>query len=105
MVAGATPLAPARGRLEPGVVERVVDRIDGRAGQDDLVDAIQHRFIQRDLRGGELALELLHRPWSDDGRGDRRVVEHEADGELDQREAGLFGELRELLDGVELALV
>jgi hypothetical protein len=33
------------------------------------------------------------------------VVEHERERELDQRAAGLLGELGQLLGGVELALV
>jgi hypothetical protein len=33
------------------------------------------------------------------------VVEDEGDGELDERDAGLLGELGQLFDGIELALV
>ena len=37
--------------------------------------------------------------------GHARVVDHEGDGELDQGHAGLVGQLGQLLDDVELALV
>ena len=33
------------------------------------------------------------------------VVDDEGDGQLDHRDAGVVGDLRELLDGFELALV
>ena len=58
-----------------------------------------------DIRGGELAFEVLHRSGPDDRRGDRGVVGHERDCDLDKRDADLIGELRELLRGVELALI
>ena len=35
----------------------------------------------------------------------RGVVDDEGDRQLDQRDAGVVGDLRELLDGLELALV
>ena len=98
-------LAASRRRPKRRVVEGVVDWVDGRAGRDDLVDPVQHRLVEDDVGGGELALELLHRARADDRGGDRGVVEDEGDRELDQRDAGLVGELGELLDGVELALV
>ena len=53
----------------------------------------------------ELARELLHGAGTDERRGDGRVIEDEGDRELDQRDAGLLCELRELHDGIELALV
>ena len=98
-------LPASRRRPQRRVVEGVVDRVDGRARRDDLVDPVEHRLVEDDVGGGELALELLHRARPDDRGGDRGVVEHEGDGELDEGDAGLVGELRELLDGVELALV
>ena len=63
------------------------------------------RGVERDVGGGQLAVELLHGARADDRRGDRRVVDDEGDGQLDQREAGVVGDLGELLDGFELALV
>jgi hypothetical protein len=78
---------------------------DGRAGRDDLVDAVEHRVLQGDPRSGDLAVELLHGPRPDDRGSDRRMLGHEADRELDQGEASLVGEPGELLDGVQLALV
>jgi hypothetical protein len=42
-------LPPARGRLEGWVVEGVVERVDGRAGRSDVVDAVQHGLVQDDV--------------------------------------------------------
>jgi hypothetical protein len=48
---------------------------------------------------------MLHSARSDNRCGDGGVDEDERDRELDQRNACVVGELRELLGGVELALV
>jgi hypothetical protein len=53
-------LPPTRGRLEGWVVDGVVDRVDGRAGRDDLVDAVPHGLVQDDVDRRQLALEVLH---------------------------------------------
>src|SRR4051794_9402893 len=98
-------LAAPCGGVQRWVVEGVVDRVDGDAWGDDLVDAVKHGVVEDDVRCGELALELLHGPRADDRRGDGGVVEHEGDRELDERDAGMLGELGELLDGVELSMV
>ena len=75
------------------------------AGLDDLVDAVEDRLVEPDVGGGQLAVELLHRPRADDRRGHPGVVHDERDRELDQRQAGVVGDLGELLDGFELTLV
>lgn len=87
------------------VAVAVVDRVDRDAGRDDLVDGVEHVGRQPDVCGGQERLQLLHGARADDRRGDTGVVDDEGDGELDQREAGLLGQDRELLDGVEFALV
>jgi hypothetical protein len=52
-------------------------------------------WVEEDVGRGELAFELLHGARPDQRRGDGRVVEHERDRDLDVRDAGLVGELRE----------
>jgi hypothetical protein len=42
---------------------------------------------------GQLGFELLHGARADDRGGDRRVVDHEGDGQLDERQAGLSASL------------
>jgi hypothetical protein len=49
------------------------------AGRDDLVDAVEERLVEDDVRRGELAFEMLHRARPDDRRRDGGVVEHERD--------------------------
>jgi hypothetical protein len=61
--------------------------------------------VEDDVRRGELALELLHGARPDEGGADGGMVEHEGDRELDERDPRFIGQLGELLDGVELALV
>ena len=53
--------------------------------------------VEHNVGGRKLAVELLHRARPDDRRSDSRVLDHEGDRQLDQRHAGLLGELRELL--------
>ena len=53
----------------------------------------------------ELGLELLHRARPDDRRRDRRVVDHEGERQVDQRDAELVGQLPERVGGLELGLV
>ena len=62
-------------------------------------------WLEGDLGRGELALELLHGARADDRRRDRGVVDHERDRQLDHRQAGVLGDLGQLLDRLELALV
>ena len=77
--------------------------VDTRA--NDLVDAVEDRGVERDVGGGQLAVELLHGPRADDRRRHGRVVRDEGDRQLDQRDARVVGDLGELLDRFELALV
>src|ERR671910_705928 len=100
-----TDLPSPRRRLQRRVVEGAVGGVDGRAGRHDLVDAVQHVVAQDDVGDGELGLKVLHGARPDQRRGDGGVRLGESDGELDERESGLRGELGELLHGVELALV
>jgi hypothetical protein len=48
---------------------------------------------------------VLHGARADDRGGDRRVAQHERERHVDQRQAGLLGQLGERLGCVELALV
>ena len=52
----------------------------------------------RQMRGDDQVVELLERARADDRRGDRRVVEHEGERELLQRESRLGGDRRQLVD-------
>jgi hypothetical protein len=83
----------------------VARRMAALAGQVRGLDAVEDRLVEDHVGRGELALQLLHGSWTDDRRRDGGVVEHEGDRELDERDPGLFGELREFFDGIELALV
>jgi hypothetical protein len=57
------------------------------------------------VRGGQLALELLHRARADDRAGDAGVVDDERDRQLDHGQAGVVGDRGELPDGLQLELV
>jgi hypothetical protein len=92
------PLAPPQRRLEDLLAVAGVGGGEVDAGVDDLVDALEDRALGRDAGGGQLAVELLHRARSDDHRGHRRMVDDEGDGQLDERNARIVGDLRELLD-------
>jgi hypothetical protein len=105
MVSVSSGFATAQGGLENLLAVGGVGGLKVDARADDLVDAVQRRRVERDVGGGELALELLHRPGADDRRGDGGVVDDERDGQLDERYAGVLGDLSELFDSVELALV
>jgi hypothetical protein len=59
-------LAPSRRRLQGRVGPPAVGGVEVDAGRDDLVDAVQQRRVQDDVRGGELAFELVHGAWPDD---------------------------------------
>src|SRR4051812_12154823 len=101
---GAGSAAPLVGP-ELVVAVAVVDGVDGDARGDDLIDAVQHVGAEGDVGCGQDRVELLHGARADDRGGDTGVVDDEGDGQLDQRETGLFGQDGELFDGVELALV
>src|ERR1700704_2327956 len=88
-------LPPSRRRLQSWTLPSAVGRVDVRAGREDLVDAVEQCLVEGDVRRGELAVQMLHRARPDDRRRDGRVVEHERDGELDERDPCLVGELRE----------
>src|SRR3954447_12719179 len=103
--AAALRSPPAGGGREVGVLPAAVGRVDVRAGRDDLVDAVQDRRVELDVGGAELRLEVIHRARPDDRRRHRRVVDHEGEREVDERQPRRLGELRELLGRLELALV
>src|SRR5437588_6496789 len=92
-------------RLGGGTDPASVGGVDGCAGGHDLVDAVQHVAGELNVGGGELRLEMLHRPWANDRGRHRGVAEDERDRHFDQGHPRLVGQLRELLSGVELALV
>ena len=84
----------------------VVGGVEGDTGRHDLVDAVENICGQLRVGGGELRLQMVHGSGADDGGGDRGVAaDDEGYRELDERDAGVVGELGELFDGVELALV
>ena len=74
-------------------------------GRHDLVDPVQDRRVETDVGRRQLGLELLHGAGSDDGGADRRVLEHEGQGQLDHGEAGGIGHCGQLGDDLQLALV
>ena len=98
-------LPPPRRRLQRRVLPAAVGRVDVHPRRDDLVDPVQQRVLDDEVRRGQLTLELLHRPRADDRRGDRRVPRDPRDRQLDERDARLVGELRELVGRLELGLV
>ena len=106
-MAGPEPalLPPPRGGGERGVGEAGVGGVDGEAGGDDLIDAVEEGFVELHVGGAELRVELLERARSDDRGGDRGVADDEGEREMDQRDAGLIGELRERVGGLELGLI
>ena len=81
------------GGLEDLLAVAGVGGVEVDARLDDLVDAVEDRCVERDVGGGELAVELLHCAWSDDCRGHGRVVDDEPDRELDERYTGVVGDL------------
>src|SRR5207244_6350864 len=113
LAAGAAGLTPAwrgslpaqGGGLERGVAPAGVGRVDGDPGSDYLIYAVEDRLIEPHLGCAELRVEVLDRARADDGGGHGGVVDHERERHLDQRDARLFGELRERRGGLELWLV
>jgi hypothetical protein len=86
-------LAPSRGRLQGrvGPAPAIVRGIDVGTGRDDLIDAVEQPLVHDGVGGGKLAFELVHRARSDDRGGYRRMIDHERNGHLDKRQAGLLG--------------
>ena len=82
------------------VAVAVVSWVDRHAGGDDLVNAVEDVRAEGEICGWEERLELLHCAGSDDGCGHAGVVDDKRDGHLDERDAGLLREERQLLDGV-----
>ena len=80
----------------------VVGGVEGDTGRHDHVDAVENICGQLRVGGGELRLQMVHGPGADDGGGDRGVADDEGYRELDERDAGVVGELGELFGGVEL---
>ena len=66
-----------------------------RAGRHDCVDRIEEVGAELHVGRTELGRELLHRARSDDRRGDRGVLEHPCDREVDERDACVVGERAE----------
>src|SRR5450631_160134 len=89
------------GRGQVGLVERA----DGGAGRDDLVDLVEDVVGERDVGGGEQVVELLHRVRPDDRAGHAGMGDRERYREVRHRQAGLLSERDELLDRVDPALV
>jgi hypothetical protein len=98
-------LAPEQSRLEHLLAVARISGVEDDARLDDLVDPVERRGVEDDVSGRQLAVELLHRPGTDDRRGDAWVVGDEGDRQLDERQAGVVGDLGKLLDRFELALV
>jgi hypothetical protein len=102
---GVEDLPPPRRRLQGRVPPPAVGGVDIGAVWDDLVDAVERRLVEDNVGCGELAFEVLHGARPDDRSGDGGVVRDEGDRQLEERDPGIVGELRELVGGVELALV
>src|SRR3954454_5019510 len=100
-------LRPApRAGLQPRVVRpAAVGGIDVQSRRDDLVDPVEDVVAERHVRRGELGLQVLHRPRADDRRRHRGMADDEGERHLDERDARLLGQDRQLLDGIHLALV
>jgi hypothetical protein len=71
----------------------------------DRVDGIERRLVEPHIGTGEHVVELLHGARPDDGRCDRRVLEHEGVREVREARAGARGELEKLLHDLESVLV
>jgi uncharacterized zinc-type alcohol dehydrogenase-like protein len=85
--------AAAGGGLQRRADPAVVGRVERDARRDDLVDAVEHVVGELDVGGGELGVEVLHGAGPDDGCGHGRMAQHEGDGQLDEADPGLLGEL------------
>src|SRR6476661_804839 len=90
---------------EPWWAPARVGRIQVRAGRDDLVDRVEDLVAELRVDRAELAFQLLERPRPDDRCSHRGMPDHERERKVDQADPRLLGELRELLDCVELLLV
>src|SRR5579863_5229985 len=74
-------------------------------GRDDLVDPVENLAGQHDVGGAELALQVLHGPGADDGRGYGRMVDHEGDRQVHQGQPGVLGQDGELLGRLQFGLI
>jgi hypothetical protein len=74
-------------------------------GEDDLVDRIEHARRQVGVGGSHLRVQVLDPPRADDRAGGGRVGRHEAECELGHHQPCVVGDLRELLDSIELGPV
>src|SRR6266446_9299544 len=116
----ATPLQPglsdldARGRRKvspagpaghPGGIPSTVGPLDNRSGADDAVDSVEGVGVKVDHRPYEQVLELLVGPRTEDRGGDRGVDQREGDGHMGEGQARLLGDLRQLVQEIQLALV
>src|ERR1022692_204637 len=99
-VAAAQRRVGQRRRLVPAV-----RRVEVGARRHDLIDLIQDVGGQDGVGRTKLALQMLHRPRSDDGRGDGRVAEHEGQRQVDQGQASLAGQAGQFLGRFQLGLV
>jgi hypothetical protein len=84
-------LTPPRGGFQRRVGPSTVRGIDIRAGRDDLIDPVEQPRVQEGVGGGKLAFELVHRARPNDRGGYRRMIDHERNRHLDERQAGLLG--------------
>jgi hypothetical protein len=72
-------------------------------GSDDRVDRIKHVSGQHGVCGGELRVQVVQCAGTDDCAGHGGVRRHETERELDHRQAGLVGDLGQLLDAAAAA--
>src|ERR1700722_2333340 len=72
---------------------------------DDLVDSVEDALFEDEVPGRQLIDQLLHRPWTDDRCGYRRVLDDKGQCQVHQGGPCVRGQLEQLLDEVELALV
>ena len=83
-------LAPSGRWLESRVRPSTVRGIDVRAGRDDVIDPVEQPRVQDGVGAGELTFKLVHGSRPNDRRGYRRMIDHECNGHLDKRHAGLL---------------
>src|SRR5271166_255566 len=94
----STRLAPAQRAVgEPGRVPAAIVRVDVHTGRHDLVDLVENVGAERRVKGWELTLKLVHGARADDRRSHRWMAQDERERHLDQRDAGLLGEVAERL--------
>src|SRR5690242_6197694 len=106
MAGAARWSAAAQGRVQQcgRGVELLVGGQVG-AGGDDRVYRVQDVGGERRVGGGQLCVQVVQGAGADEGAGDGGVGGYEAQGQLDHGQAGLVGELGQLLDGVQSGAV